>query len=82
VHAGYFVRYMGAAAEFVVERYNASLPERGEPTVVPPTVSPPSPTAGPEGGTSGAEGLVVPNAGLVAALGLLLTPDVLGWVGL
>ncbi|KAK0747144.1 cutinase-domain-containing protein [Schizothecium vesticola] len=56
VHAGYFVRYMGAAAEFVVERYNASLPKRGE-----PTVSPPSPTVVSEGSMSGAEGLAVPG---------------------
>lgn len=73
VHAGYFGRYMGAAAEFVVGRYNATLPEVPEPTVSPPPAS-----VVPEGSKSGAAGLTVP----VVASGLMLMPVLLGWVGL
>jgi len=77
VHAGYFVRYMGPAAEFVVERYNASLPEKGEPTVSLPPLA-----VVPEGSTSGAEWLVVPGVRLVVASGLMLMPVLSGWVRL
>lgn len=76
MHAGYFGRYMGAAAEFVVGRYNATLPEVPE--------SQPKATASvvPEGSKSGAGGLAVPGVGLVVASGLVLMPVLLGLVGL
>ncbi|KAK1826007.1 Alpha/Beta hydrolase protein [Podospora conica] len=73
-HAGYFGRYMGAAAEFIVERYNASLPERDEPTAAAPQVPVP------EGSTSGAKGLTAPVA-LASGL-LMMMPAVLEWMGL
>lgn len=66
---------MGAAAEFVAGRYNATLPEVPEPTVSPP---PPPTSVEPEGSKSGAAGLAVP----VVASGLVLMPVLLGWAGL
>lgn len=77
VHAGYFGRYMGAAAEFVVGRYNTTLPEVPE-----PTVSQPAASAKPEGSKSGAGRLAAPGVGLVVASGLLVMPILWGWVGL
>lgn len=79
MHAGYFGRYMGAAAEFVVGRYNATLPEVPE-----STGSQPEATASvvPEGSKSGAGGLAVPGVGLVVTSGLVLMSVLWGLVGL
>jgi len=74
-HTGYFARYLTEAAEFVVERYNASAVERAEPTVLPtaPQVSE---------GNAGAKGVAGRGYQHVSASGMVLVPVVLGWVGL
>jgi hypothetical protein len=71
VRTGYFMRYAGEAVEFVVGRYNTSVVERAEPTVLPTASRVPDVNAG-------AKGVARPGCQLVVASGLLLASVVLG----